>query len=167
MTDSRMDIQQILETYGERDVEGRTQDVRSFAAGIRVRAAHRRRVREIRRSGSAVLTSVLLLVLTLNGVDFLVPSSMKDATALFRSTRNTAQVLNDADSAIASLEQSSFDDQVSGLFSYLNSDLPEDPVENLAKYDDEVINSALERLKAIDLNVSDQDTRSSDDPMEG
>ena len=128
-------------------------DQGDFTAKVFAGVQQRRRRREIRRQSTAVLTSVFLLVLTLQGVDALLPDFGKRST----STTSDEMVLARADSALDELTSSSLDETVSKFFDYLNSDLPSDPASGLALYDDDAVEKALEELATFDLSSEGED----------
>ena len=136
-----------LDRYSELEIRPSGIDDTAFTSQVLEGVRHRKRRREVRRQSFAVVTSVLLLVLTLQG---------RDGLRLFNGSTTSGADSEDvalarADSMLDDLASSSLEDDVSSFIDYLNSDLPADPVAGLALYDDDAVEQALKQLANVSI----------------
>lgn len=150
-----------LDQYSQLEIRPTGMDDTAFAQGVLKGVHHRRKQRETRRQSFAVLTSVLLLVLTLQGRDTL---RLFDASRT-RPINSEALALAKADSMLDELASSTLEEDVSSFIDYLNSDLPADPVAGLALYDDDAVDKALKQL--ANVSIFEASMTNSDDKTSG
>ncbi|MCB2200404.1 hypothetical protein KQI63_13435 [bacterium] len=149
-----------LDRYSELEIRPTRMNDNAFASEVLAGVHQRKRHRETRRHSLAVLTSVLLLVLTLQGQDSLRLLGVNRTD----STNSESIALAKADSMLDDLASSTLEEDVSSFIDYLNSDLPADPVAGLALYDDDAVDEALKQLangSIFDMSSNQTDNQTS------